>query len=195
MACETVGNHGVRLTRFQRLSAVAVAAAVVAVAPASARAANVESGVIRDGVGVAGVRLGMTPADVRRKLGPPASQNATPDGRVVYMSYHESEIFGVYFDEAAGRVRMLIVAVQSGRLCTGYGACLYREGDLDKIKRHYGSKLFRFTDRDGSTTYRRLRRVGGRQVMTEWTPVEERNGVAQVAILYWPGRIDDSSLD
>jgi hypothetical protein len=90
---------------------------------------------------------------------------------------------------------MLIVSIKDGTWCTAYDVCLYREGDLAKLKAKHGDALLRFVDRDGSVTYRLLETKGSAQVMTEYTPAEERNGVVQVAILYWSGPIDRSSFD
>mgnify|MGYP001627533551 CR=1 FL=1 len=163
-------------------------------ASATAGAGDVKKGLIRPGIGIAGVELGMTADQVRQVLGKPTAENKTPDGTLLFMSFHSSEIFGVYFDEATGRVRMLIVAVQGGKMCTRFGACLYRDGDLAKIKKHYGKRLLRFVDWDGSVTYRRLVPMNPRNVMVEFTPSEQRNAIVQVAMLYWDGKIDDSSL-
>lgn len=168
--------------------AEAPAAPAVPVSPAPA-AAPVRPHLIREGVGVDGVELGMTVADVLRVKGTPVDQNKAGE-TVVFMSYSEPQIFGVYFDDA-GRVRLIIVAKQDKTWCTSFDVCLYREGDLAKLKAHHGAKLLRFVDRDGSVTYRLLENG----VLTEYTPVEERNGVVQVSMLYWPGPIDQSSLD
>lgn len=164
-------------------------------APASPApvAAPVRPHLIREGVGVDGVELGMTVADVLRVKGKPDHQNKAGES-VVFIAYHEPQIFGVYFDDA-GRVRLLIVAQQDKTWCTAFDVCLYREGDLAKLKAHHGAKLFRFVDRDGSITYRLLEQRDGQQIMTEFTPVEERNGVVQVAISTWTGPIDKSSFD
>jgi len=178
-----------------RIVPPALALLLVLAWPARLVAGDVDAGLIRGGIGVAGVELGMTEAQVRAVLGDPVSVNKTPSGVPLYLSYHATEIFGVYLDEASGRVRMLIVAVKGEKLCTRYGACLYREGDLARIKRYYGAKLRRFVDRDGSVTYRRLAPLAPRSVMTEFTPAEDKNAVVQVAILYWDGKIDDSALD
>lgn len=182
------------MTSISRLAAVAFAAAL-SFASAVAHAGDVTQGLIRGGIGVAGIELGMTEAEVRAQLGEPDTINAGAGGVLVYMSFHAAENFGVYFDEATGRVRMLIVSVKGGRMCTGYDACLYREGDLAKVKKHYGKKLVRFTDRDGSVTYRRLVPMSPRNVMVEFTPAEDKNAIVQVAMLYWDGKITDSSLD
>ncbi len=175
------------------LLAVALAALIVANAPA--HAGNVTQGLIRGGIGVAGVELGMTEAQVRAQLGKPETVNAGPNGKPLYMSFHSTDNFGVYFDEATGRVRMLIVAIKGGKICTSFGVCLYREGDLSKLKAYYGKKLVRFTDRDGSVTYRRLVPMRPRNVMIEYTPAENKTAVVQVSMLYWDGKITDSSLD
>ncbi len=177
------------------LTAVALPVACLCLAYAPSHAADVTKGLIRGGIGVAGIELGMREAQVRAQLGEPVSVNRGPGGKLLYMSYHSDDIFGVYFDEVSGRVRMLIVAVKGGEICTAYGACLYREGDLAKVKKHYGKKLIRFEDRDGSVTYRRLVPMDPRNVLVEFTPAEEKNGIVQVMMMYWGGKITDSSFD
>jgi hypothetical protein len=162
---------------------------------ASASAQNIERGLIVEGEGVAGVHLGMTADEVRDRLGPPEHMNAFENGQPVFMSFHDEEIFGVYFDHQTARVDQIIVSVESGGICTDYGVCLYREGDLSTLKARHGSKLLRFLDRDGSVTYRLLAVDGAASVLTEWTPVEARDGLVQVAIMNWTGPIDRSSFD
>jgi outer membrane protein assembly factor BamE (lipoprotein component of BamABCDE complex) len=177
------------------LTAIALGLAGLAFAYKPAHAADVTKGLIRGGIGVASVELGMTEAQVRAQLGEPETVNKGPNDQPLYMSYHATDNFGVYFDEATGRVRMLIVAVKSGEICTAYGACLYREGDLAKVKKHYGKKLIRFVDRDGSVTYRRLVPMKPRNVLVEFTPAEDKNGIVQVMMMHWDGKITDSSFD
>jgi hypothetical protein len=163
------------------------------VAPSPAPAAAPVN-LIREGVGVRGVELGMTAADVVRIMGEAPEHQNKGGNKVVFMSFHAKEIFGVYFDDVE-RVRMLIVARQDKTYCTAFDVCLYREGDLTKLKAHHGAKLHRFVDRDGSVTYRMLTDQGARKVMTEYMPVEERDGVVQVTMMYWDGPIDRSSFD
>jgi hypothetical protein len=143
---------------------------------------------IREGIGVAGVELGMTPAEVERVLGG-AEQTNKAGSEVVFMGYDTDGIFGIYFTE--NRVRMIIAAKKDKTWCTAFDVCLYREGDLAKLKAQHGAKLLRYVDRDGSVTYRLL--AGG--VMTEYMPVEDRNGVVQVSVMRWDGPIDKSSFD
>jgi hypothetical protein len=159
-----------------------------------AAGAEVNEGWIKEGVGVAGVRLGMTAEAVRKKLGEPFESNEVASGAVIFMSYHSDDNFGVYFDDDE-RVRLVIASIERGSVCTKYDACLYRESDLAKIKSRHGEKLLRFVDRDGSVTFRLLTRYKGRPVLTEYTPVEERDGVVQVAITWWDRPIDASGLD
>jgi hypothetical protein len=90
---------------------------------------------------------------------------------------------------------MVIAAVKDKTWCTDFDVCLYREGDLAKLRARHGNALRRFVDRDGSVTYRMLTERDGKKIMTEYTPVEEKDGVVQVAVLYWSGTIDTSSLD
>ncbi len=177
------------------LAAMALALAGLSFAYKPAHAADVTQGLIRGGIGVAGIELGMTEAQVEAQLGKPDRVNREANGNAVYMSFHSQEIFGVYFNAATGRVRQLIVAVKGGKICTAYDACLYREGDLAKIKKHYGKRLLRFVDRDGSVTYRRLVPMKPRNVLLEFTPVEDKNAVVQVMMMYWDGKITDSSFD
>lgn len=164
-------------------------AAPVATAPAP----KADIKLIREGIGVGGVELGMTAADVEARLGKPDHVNKAGD-EPVFMAFFEPNNFGVYFGDG-GRVRMLIVSMKDGSACTDYDVCLYREGDLAKLKARHGDKLLRYVDRDGSVTYRMLEPKGDRKVMTEYTPAEDRNGIVQVAILYWNGPVDQSSFD
>ena len=161
-------------------------------APAATAAAPPH--LIMEGNGVAGITLDMTAGEVRAKLGEPVSENRDGD-KVVFMSFHKTDIFGVYFDPDSSKVRMIILAVKDKTWCTGFDVCLYRDGDLPKLVAQHGQNLYRFTDRDGSVTLRLLSKHGNQQVMTEYTPNEVHQGVAQVAILYWNGRIDTSSFD
>ncbi|MEQ1753676.1 MAG: hypothetical protein ABL973_06050 [Micropepsaceae bacterium] len=149
---------------------------------------------VSESIGTGGVELGMSEADVRARLGAPVGENKAGD-KVVFMSYHASQIFGVYFDEATGRVRMIILSVNDKTWCTDFDVCLYRDGDLPKLIAHHEKDLVRFVDRDGSVTYRILVNVGEKQVLTEYTPNDAHQGVVQVAILYWNGKIDTSSVD
>jgi hypothetical protein len=148
---------------------------------------------IRDGIGVGGAELGLTIAEVEARLGPPVRVNKTGE-QIVFMTYAKIGLFDLYIGEG-GRVRMIIATNQDRSFCTAYDVCLYREGDLKKLKAHQGAALHRFVDRDGSVTYRLLEKKGGKQVMTEYTPVEERDGLVQVALLYWTGTIDTSGFD
>lgn len=159
--------------------------------PAAAPAPATKVVLIREGIGVGGIELGMATTDVERILGTPNTKNKAGD-TVVFMGFREPENFGVYFDE--NRVRMLIVSLKKDA-CTDFDVCLYREGDLAKLKAHHGKNLFRFVDRDGSITYRLLETRNGKQILTEYMPVEEKNGIVQVTIMFWTGKIDTSSFD
>jgi hypothetical protein len=172
----------------QETKAPAVPPAVTIPVPAPVPAPAQPAHLIREGVGVAGVELNMTPADVERVLGK-AEQTNKAGEEIVFMGYDAGEIFGVYFGE--GHVRMIIAAKKDKTWCTDFDVCLYREGDLSKLKAHHGAKLLRFVDRDGSVTYRLL--AGG--IMTEYVPSEERNGVVQVTVTTWDGPIDRSGFD
>jgi len=162
-------------------------------APPATPASPTPTHLIREGFGAGGAELGMTEAQIRTRLGEPHQVNKAGD-TVVFMSYHPTDIVGVYFGDD-NRVRMVIAAVKDKTWCTDFDVCLYREGDLAKLKARHGNALHRFVDRDGSVTYRMLTERDGKKIMTEYTPVEEKQGVVQVAVLYWSGTIDTSSFD
>lgn len=164
-------------------------------APPTAPAAPSKVMLIHESVGVGGVELGMAPEEVERTLGKPRQANKEPGSdRVLVMMFKEDEIFDVYFDDT-NRVRMIIAAVKDGSICTDFDVCIHREGDLTKLKAHHGKNLFRFVDRDGSVYYRLLETKNGKQILTEYNPVEEKDGVVQVTIMYWNGKIDTSTFD
>lgn len=169
-------------------------AAPAQAAPPTTPAALSKVMLIHEGVGVGGVELGMSPEDVERIMGKPRQANKEPDsGRVLVMMFKQDEIFDVYFDD--NRVRMIIAAVKDGSICTDFDVCIHREGDLTKLKAHHGKNLFRFVDRDSSIYYRLLETKNGKQILTEYNPVEEKDGVVQVTIMYWTGKIDTSTFD
>ena len=180
--------------RFLHLSATSLLLILALALPKTVLAQTPGDGKIYPGFGVSGAELGMSSKEVRAKLGKSVSENRDAQGRLLFAEYEAGRTgrLDIYFDSASGRVRMIVASART--FCTRGGICLYRAGDLAKLKDQYGPGLLRFTDWDGSVTYRRLRTVKGRQVMTEFTPSEERNGVVQVTILYWSGAIDDSSL-
>jgi hypothetical protein len=161
--------------------------------PPAVPASPAPAHLIREGFGAGGAELGMTEAQIRARLGEPHEANKAGE-TTVFMSYHPTDIVGVYFGDD-NRVRMVIAAVKDKTWCTDFDVCLYREGDLAKLKARHGNTLHRFVDRDGSVTYRLLTERDGRKIMTEYTPVEEKDGVVQVAVLYWSGTIDTSSFD
>ena len=161
--------------------------------PPAAPANTAPAHLIRESFGAGGAELGMTEAQIRARLGEPHQVNKAGE-TVVFMSYHRTDIVGIYFGDD-NRVRMVIAAVKDKTWCTDFDVCLYREGDLAKLKARHGNALHRFVDRDRSVTYRMLTERNGKKIMTEYTPVEEKQGVVQVAVLYWSGTIDTSSFD
>ena len=187
IARSVTGPGPVRRTALAGFVAGALAAGV-----GTAVAGDSAPTTIRPGIGAAGAELGMSVDDVRSRLGAPLTENTAPDGAVAMMSYTADQIVDLYFDPQSHLLRQVIVAAKDH--CTKAGECLYREGDLSKLKNRYGSGLVRFEDWDGSVTYRRLITYNGKKVMTEWVPSEERDAVVQVSVLYWDGSITDSGL-
>lgn len=179
-----------------RLWLLAAAAAVVAfvplAAPIKAQSQPIGARPIVVGEGVAGVKLGMTAEQVTAVMGTPLQTNKAGD-RVVYMSFADKHIFGVYFDGSPAKVSMLIVAGPG--YCTRRQVCLAHAGEIARLKSAYGSRAVRFKERDGEVFHRILNRyTGKRSVLTAFSEGSD-NSLAQVTIMYWDGRITDPALD
>lgn len=95
--------------------------------------ASIEHGVVVPGQGAAGVTLGMTRAQVVRRLGTPLSQN-----RNGYLEYGKENLFDVYLDRA-GRVDL--IGVIGERFCTKERICV---GDrMREVLARYGGRVRR----------------------------------------------------
>lgn len=156
------------------------------VAPGRIKAEPTKS--IAVGVGVGGVKLGMTADQVTAVMGQPVHTNRDGD-RVVYMSFAAKDIFGVYFEGRPATVNMLIVGAPG--YCTELGVCLGKAGGVARLKSAYGKRVMRFKEQDGEISFRILDKAGKRAVLTSFSPDDPETSLNQVMILYWQGRITD----
>jgi hypothetical protein len=168
------------------LPALAVALALT-LAPASDAAVAVTHGTITPNRGAAGIRLGMSRAQVLAKLGAPVYKNA--NGYLQYAPNGRPEIFDVYLDVAASPDRVRLLGVSGAKFCFPAGFCMFDRGAVGKLKAAYGSALKIVTLEDGERVYRLTGTRGGCQVFTDFTPARFRPGsrILMVFIGYLSG--------
>lgn len=141
---------------------------------------GVYGGVITVGRGAAGIRLGMTRAQVIARLGRPFNENSNgymqyaylPPGHVPPNVQHG--LFDVYLRH--GRVRMIIIGAHKGfRL--GDGTRVFERGAVARLMRRFGHRLKAMRAEDGEPVYRIVGRYLGTTVWTD----------------FWPGRLDPNT--
>lgn len=132
---------------------------------------GVYGGVIIVGRGAAGVRLGMTRAQVIARLGRPLKENEhgymaygnAPQGKVNPKIPHG--LFDLYLTDK--RVRMLAISPHSGwRLSDGNH--IFASGGIARLMHRYGHRLKPTRIEDGERLYRITERYLGRTVWTEF---------------------------
>jgi len=139
------------------------------------RSPGIYGGVIVVGRSVAGIKLGMTHAQVLKAAGRPLSESGPGYRRIMHYEHLPAGqipagvrhgIFDVYL--RAGRVRMIILGAQSGfRLLDGNH--LFLAGGLRRLLARYGHrvKAMRY---EGEPVYRIVGRYLGKVVWTDfWT--------------------------
>lgn len=136
--------------------------------------------------GAAGVKLGMTRAQVITRLGQPIAESDF--GALSYGS--GARIFDVYLDQRhPRRVRMLGI---SGRnYCTAGGICTRRAGGVGKLKARYGSKLVQKTNPDGLKCFQLVGTFAGKPVFTSFTVggFAASSRILMVFVLYGTGDV------
>ena len=178
--------------RLKQTAAVTFAAILALAALPSPIAAEPSSRKIVVGEGIAGINIGMTADEVIAVAGEPVSANRQPNGALIFLAYDPPGIFGVYFNAATGRVRLIVLA-RTG-YCTRHKVCLGAPGQVEALRQAYGDRLLRFNDQDGSLTYRLLNDYGDHKILSEFTPSKDEDTLEQVIMLDWDGDIDTSSM-
>jgi hypothetical protein len=152
------------------LAALVIALLVGTTALASPqRTKGIYGGVITVGRGAAGIRLGMTRAQVIARLGLPLEEHGymayenEPQGKVNPKTPHG--LFDLIL--AHGRVRMLVISPHGGwRLADGNH--VFTRGGIARLMHHYGHRLKPTRIEDGERLYRITERYLGRTVWTEF---------------------------
>jgi hypothetical protein len=130
---------------------------------------GIYGGVIIVGRGVAGVKLGMTRAQVIARLGRPLTEHGymayenEPQGKVNPKTPHG--LFAIVPKD--NRVRMFIISPHSGwRLSDGNH--IFASGGIARLMHRYGNRLKPTRIEDGELAYRITERYLGRTVWTEF---------------------------
>ncbi len=127
---------------------------------------GVYGGVIVVGRGAAGVRLGMTRAQVIARLGRPLRELKNQ-----VMSYENLPprtphgLFDLYLED--NRVRMLVISPRIGWQLTD-GNHIFASGAIARLMHRYGHRLKPTRIEDGERVYRITGRYLGRTVWTEF---------------------------
>jgi hypothetical protein len=137
----------------------------------------VEQGTIVVNRGAAGVKLGMTRAQVVAFLGKPLFQNAHG-----YMQYSKKNLFDVYLNPATKRVRL--IGISGPRFCTLKGVCMMKDGGLAKLKAQYGAALEKTVAEDGEVSYEVNGVHNGKKVFTSFFPgtTKPRAAIIQIFV-------------
>jgi len=162
-----------------RISLLAVLCAVSL--PAAAEAV-VNAGRIQVNRGAAGIRLGMTRAQVVTLLGAPVYQNANG-----YMQYSRNNLFDVYLN-GARRVDML--GISGPNFCTASGICMFEAYGVRKLKNQWGSQLKLVKLETGEQVYVLRGLVNGHRSFTSFsaTTIRPRGKIIMVFIGRCPPR-------
>lgn len=168
------------------VSGVAVALVALAVSVPTLVAApltkGIHTGVIVVGRGAAGVRLGMTRAQVVARLGRPFNENS--NGFMDYSGRGSPGLFDLYL--TAGRVTLIVVdgaPHQGWRLADGNH--IFDSGGFARLRHRYGSRL-KLTRLDHvEWVYRIASRLNGRTVWTDFSvwPLNSKGKVTGADLL------------
>ena len=142
------------------VSSVLVSLAVVTAAAASSSLA------VRVGEGIAGVRLGMTQAQVAARMGKPYAMTL-PSGHATCGIYARNDDFGACFDTRTRRV-VSLDGIGPKFCVVRPPFCFQKVGGLAKLKREFGRRLIGpVRNRSGDQLfYEVVVRRGGRRVQS-----------------------------
>lgn len=162
-----------------RIAATATLAALVLVAAASA---TVAAGPVTPNVGAAGIKLGMTRAQVIAKLGRPVYKNA--NGYMQFGDEKKNVLFDVYLDTSVSPQRVRLLGISGRNFClTGGGPCMLRAGGVGKLKARYGKALKTVMLEDGEKAVWLKGTLAGCKVFTDFGEAGRPNSAPLIMIL------------
>ena len=164
-----------------------LSAGVVLVAVASSSSAWQ----VRLGEGIAGVRLGMTQAQVAARVGKPYGMTL-PSGNVTCGLYKRGADFGACFDTGTRRV-VSLYGIGSKFCVMQPRFCFERVGGLAKLKRAYGRRLVGPSRRGDGLFYEVVVRRGSARVQSAFaidtqSPPPYRGSAVVAAYIAFCGR-------
>jgi hypothetical protein len=154
-----------------RRAALTVLVGLLSAAPATAH--TISSGVITVGRGANGVELGMTRAQVVKKLGRPNAENGL--GTMSYGADSANIIFDVYrlLDPPHTVREFVIASPHDPHFRLSDGNRIFTKGGLRRLAKHYGKALRFHRFDDGSPYYELVTRFHGKTVKTAF-PTDKR---------------------
>ena len=162
---------------------LAVAAAVLALAGSAFAASRIlTGGAVTPNVGAAGIKLGMTRAQVIAKLGTPVTQNL--NGYMQYGPKNLSTLFDVYLDTSVHPWRMRMFGISGRNYClAGGGPCLRRVGGVGKLRARYDGALKTVKLEDGEKVMWLKGKLNGCKVFTDFGPANAP-AAAQIVMVF-----------
>jgi len=161
-----MGARALPAGALRRHALLVLLAGLVLAVPANAR--TITAGVITVGRGANGAELGMTRAQVVRKLGRPGAENSL--GTMSYGSDRANVIFDVYrfLDPPHGVHQFVIASPHNRHFRLSDGNRIFIKGGLRRVANRYGRALKFHRFEDGSPYYEIVSRLHGKKVLTDF---------------------------
>jgi hypothetical protein len=165
-----------------RIARSTVAAAAATLVLAGAADAVVSGGSVTPNVGAAGIKLGMTRAQVIAKLGKPVFKNA--NGFMQFGNDKKGVIFDVYLDTSKHPQRVRLLGISGKAFClAGGGPCLMRAGGVGKLRKRYGKALKNVKLEDGEKVVWLKGKLKGCKVFTDFGEAN-RPAAAKIVMIF-----------
>lgn len=165
-----------------RIACSVVAVAVAVLVPAGVAAAAVPGGTVTPNVGAAGIKLGMTRAQVIAKLGKPLFKNA--NGFMQFGNDKKGVLFDVYLDTSTHPQRVRLLGISGTKFClAGGGPCMLRTGGVGKLRKRYGKALVNVKLEDGEKVVWLKGKLKGCKVFTDFGEAN-RPAAARIVMIF-----------
>jgi hypothetical protein len=171
-----------KLIRIRRSLVAAAITALALTGVAVARTSAVTGGLVMPNVGAAGIKLGMTRAQVIAKLGHPIFQNTA--GFMQYGRESQNVVFDVYLDTSVHPWRVRLLGISGIHFClAGGGPCLQRLGGVGKLQKRYDGALKTVTLEDGEKVVWLKGKLNGCKVFTDFGDAG-RPAIARIVMVF-----------